>query len=123
MQYEQREKQRRDLLVRQTAAQRARLGALGIASTGGSADAILTGLHNQANQEREDDRKAFAGAAAGLQSQLAPAGSRASSGLSLASSTLNLLERVTTDKPTRSAAGKDVGSAGALTPTPWFQGG
>lgn len=68
---QRRERDRQNLLAKAQASQRARLGALGIGSTGGSGDALLRGLEMQASQQRADDLQDYS-AGAGLRAQMAP---------------------------------------------------
>lgn len=53
-QQQQQIRERQDLLRRTVAAQRARLGAMGVAAGGGSADALVAGLHQQAAVDVSD---------------------------------------------------------------------
>ncbi|MBC7905354.1 MAG: hypothetical protein H7Y60_01230 [Rhodospirillaceae bacterium] len=52
-------KDRQDLLKRTTATQRARLGAMGIGSESGSADALINGLQRQTATEVADIQSAY----------------------------------------------------------------
>ncbi len=54
--YEIRERNRRNALRKTVAAQRARFGALGIGSSGGSAAAIITGLQSKTDADSRFDR-------------------------------------------------------------------
>lgn len=51
--------ERQDLLKRTTAAQRARLGAMGIGGGNGSADALINGLQRKTTTEVADIQSAF----------------------------------------------------------------
>jgi hypothetical protein len=90
--YLRRERQQRDLLARQQASARARLGALGLGSTGGSGAALLAGMARPALEEMDGDRAALDRRLGVLNDD--DRSSRAGRAHSLMSRGMDLLERV-----------------------------
>jgi hypothetical protein len=85
--YQARERKRQNLLEQQMASQRARLGALGVGSTGGSGQALMEGLAQRSAEDSADDAAATSSSMAAIQSQYAQrSGSSSTSLLSLANS-------------------------------------
>jgi len=65
-----RNRQRGEQLKRRLATQRARFGASGAASRGGSADAVLQGLRNETNRQIGDEEASLGTQFAGLEDQV-----------------------------------------------------
>ncbi|MGE5503554.1 MAG: hypothetical protein ACM31L_03940 [Actinomycetota bacterium] len=91
--YQAREHRRQNLLEQAMASQRARLGALGIGSAGGSGDALLAGMASRSAEDSTDDAAGVASSMGVLQSQMA-ARSGGSSLLSLANNLMPVATKI-----------------------------
>lgn len=91
-----REKQRRDLLAREQASARARLGAMGLGSVGGSGAAVLSGLARPTLEAIDGDRAALDHRIGGLFDTQGSSG--AGLARNLVTTGINLLDRVKVDK-------------------------